>query len=88
MTTKDAQNANRDREKRSSPPVSNEEAVRRRAYEIFLGRVRTGTPGDESSDWLQAEREIDRGGDLIDSMTRPPIVVRKSSAHGKGAPLS
>jgi Protein of unknown function (DUF2934) len=33
------------------------ERVRARAYAIFLARCRTGAPGNELSDWLQAERE-------------------------------
>lgn len=32
------------------------EQIRRRAYEIFLSR--NGTPGDPTSDWVQAEREL------------------------------
>ena len=34
------------------------ERVRARAYEIFLARARDTAPGDELSDWLQAEREV------------------------------
>jgi len=34
----------------------NAELIRLRAYEVFLAR--DGTPGDELSDWLTAEREI------------------------------
>lgn len=33
-----------------------EEAIRKRAYEVFLGRG--GAPGHEVDDWLQAEREL------------------------------
>jgi hypothetical protein len=33
-----------------------EEQIRRRAYEIFLERG--SAPGDESEDWLVAEREV------------------------------
>lgn len=36
----------------------NPEAVRRRAYELYLERARTGKPGDEAADWVQAEREL------------------------------
>ncbi len=39
-----------------------EEAIRRRAYEIYLGRCGTGdspvSPGNPTADWLQAEREL------------------------------
>jgi DUF2934 family protein len=33
-----------------------EDEIRRRAYEIYLSR--NGSPGDESQDWLIAEREV------------------------------
>jgi hypothetical protein len=33
------------------------EEIRRRAYEIYLGRG--GQPGGEMDDWLQAERELE-----------------------------
>jgi hypothetical protein len=35
---------------------SPEETIRRRAYEIYLGRGEE--PGHEIEDWLQAEREL------------------------------
>ncbi|MBI3963025.1 MAG: DUF2934 domain-containing protein [Deinococcus sp.] len=33
-----------------------EEAIRLRAYEIYLAR--SGAPGDPVADWLQAEQEL------------------------------
>jgi hypothetical protein len=33
--------------------------VRARAYAIYQGRVSTGAPGDATSDWIQAERELE-----------------------------
>ncbi|MGD8452413.1 MAG: DUF2934 domain-containing protein [Phycisphaerae bacterium] len=33
-----------------------DDQIRQRAYEIFLAR--NGGPGDASSDWAQAEREL------------------------------
>lgn len=39
--------------------VPHEVQVRARAYEIYLERG--DRPGDDLSDWLQAERECDRG---------------------------
>ncbi len=36
-----------------------DEEIRRRAYEIYLAR--DGQPGGELDDWLQAERELERG---------------------------
>ena len=43
-------------------PVGNaagDEEIRRRAYEIYLERGEQ--PGRELEDWLQAERELERG---------------------------
>lgn len=37
------------------PPA---DAVRRRAYEIYMSRAAKGLPGSEGSDWTQAEREL------------------------------
>ena len=37
-------------------PTITEDDVRLRAYELYLERG--GIPGDEVSDWLQAEREL------------------------------
>ena len=36
-----------------------DEEIRRRAYEIYLERG--GQPGRDLDDWLQAERELERG---------------------------
>lgn len=32
--------------------------VQRRAYEVYMRRLASGAPGDEASDWAQAEREL------------------------------
>jgi hypothetical protein len=37
-----------------------QQQVRMRAFEIFQSRMRTHTPGDQLSDWLQAERELNK----------------------------
>jgi hypothetical protein len=37
-------------------PSARHEEIRIRAYEIYIER--DGQPGDELSDWLQAEREV------------------------------
>lgn len=34
------------------------ERIRRRAYELYLERARTGRPGNEVADWMQAERDL------------------------------
>lgn len=34
------------------------EAVRRRAYELYLERISNGGQGDALSDWTRAEREL------------------------------
>jgi Protein of unknown function (DUF2934) len=43
-----------------APPVNLEEAIRRRAYELYLERRATagGATGNENQDWLIAEQEI------------------------------
>ena len=37
--------------------VSNED-INKRAQEIYEERVKTNKPGDELSDWLQAEKDL------------------------------
>jgi len=37
------------------------ERIRARAYEIYQARSGNGGPGDQGSDWLQAERELNGG---------------------------
>jgi hypothetical protein len=39
-------------------PASREERIRLAAYQRFLRRAEDGEPGDETSDWLQAEADI------------------------------
>jgi len=34
--------------------------IRRRAYELYLHRQSTGTPGSADGDWKQAERELSK----------------------------
>lgn len=34
--------------------------VKRRAYEIYLHRMRAGEPGSPETDWSRAERELGR----------------------------
>jgi hypothetical protein len=36
----------------------NADAVRRRAYDLYLRRMAEGGPGDDKADWAQAEREL------------------------------
>jgi hypothetical protein len=38
--------------------LGQDDHIRARAYELFRSRVTSGRPGDDRSDWLQAEREI------------------------------
>ncbi len=40
----------------STKPLS--ELIAERAYEVYQKRVRSGVPGDQQSDWAQAEREV------------------------------
>ncbi len=41
----------------SAPDFARHEEIRIRAYEIYIER--DGQPGDELSDWLQAERDVE-----------------------------
>lgn len=41
---------------RPTPPTTEE--IRRRAYEIYQRRMRTGEPGSPENDWERAEREL------------------------------
>lgn len=43
--------------------------IRRRAYEIF--QARNGGPGDQTSDWAQAERELSGAGHDARAAVRP-----------------
>jgi hypothetical protein len=36
------------------------DAIRKRAYELYLDRVAKGHQGDERTDWIRAERELRR----------------------------
>jgi hypothetical protein len=54
-----------------------QDRVRERAHQIFTERCRTQAPGDEVSDWLQAEREL-RGGVSPEESERP----RPAQAEG------
>jgi hypothetical protein len=47
--------------RRADSPVRLEDYIdkaKARAFEVFLERQRSGKPGDEISDWVQAENEI------------------------------
>ncbi len=32
--------------------------IEKRAYEVYLERMKKGEPGDEMTDWLQAEKDV------------------------------
>jgi Protein of unknown function (DUF2934) len=59
-------------------PVSNEQRIRERAYEIYLSRNGNGE-GDELSDWLTAERELK----LNSQQPELPSVPRRSARKTK-----
>lgn len=40
----------------STKPLS--ELIEEKAYEVYQRRVRSGIPGDQHSDWVQAEKEV------------------------------
>lgn len=35
-----------------------QEEIRAKAHEMYLGRISSGEPGDDLSDWLRAEAEV------------------------------
>lgn len=35
-----------------------EKLIEEKAYEVYQRRVRSGVPGDQHSDWVQAEKEV------------------------------
>jgi len=45
-------------ERASSSTQNLEERTRAKAYEIYQARCSAGRPGDASTDWLDAEREL------------------------------
>ena len=47
--------------KKSTKPVDEREIfaeIEQRAFELYLERKRNNRPGDEATDWYQAEQEI------------------------------
>lgn len=57
-TTADGGRKNASPTSPSSPNAVAPDRIRGRAYEIYRGRTGSDRPGDEKSDWLQAEREL------------------------------
>jgi hypothetical protein len=53
-----ATSVQRQADETSARSVPSDEEIRRRAYEIYLERG--GLPGDETDDWLRAERELQK----------------------------
>lgn len=51
---------------------TDESLLRVRAHEIFRRRVANNTPGDDITDWLEAEREV-RASRLPDGRRDPSI---------------
>ncbi|MBU0640178.1 MAG: DUF2934 domain-containing protein [Planctomycetes bacterium] len=59
-TTKPKQTVNKRPAKvKRATTVRPKDGMRARAFEIFQARMQTNLPGDQLSDWLQAERELD-----------------------------
>jgi hypothetical protein len=56
---------NRDHQESRDENHSNPDEVARRAYELY--QARGGEPGHELEDWLQAEREIMKQGEVAHS---------------------
>jgi len=62
------------RTKTSRSPERTEEAIRIRAYELYLAR--DGSPGSPQDDWLQAEREI-----AAEAVITVPRTTRKRASQ-------
>lgn len=52
-------------------PLSDEDAIRRRAYELYLARGDTG--GSETEDWLAAERAVRAERTQVPSLPAPAL---------------
>jgi hypothetical protein len=76
--------ANSGRGRPSAETVPHEKAIRCRAYEIFLARAASGTPGDAQSDWLQAEREMAGAAGEGVGATRAPTLMGTTAARRQG----
>ncbi|HVZ93397.1 MAG TPA: DUF2934 domain-containing protein [Phycisphaerales bacterium] len=60
-----------------TPEPATAERIRTRAYEIYQHRNGKGDPGDETSDWLQAEQELNG------AMPKPSSTIEaRSPARG------
>jgi hypothetical protein len=42
----------------TAEPKLDTDAIRVRAFAIYQERIRTGAPGNQATDWSQAEREL------------------------------
>jgi len=62
----------------------NDEAIAKRAYELYLQRG--SVSGHELDDWLEAEAEL--SAEAADSETTVQPVVRRRSARGESHPPS
>ena len=60
------------------------EAIARRAYELYLQRG--SISGHELDDWLEAEAELSRSAEAASAPVQP--VVRRRSARGEPHPPS
>jgi hypothetical protein len=65
-----------------SEPAPFEEAIRRRAHEIWLRRA--GKPGSATEDWLEAEREL-RTEALAKKPAPPPIAAPSPAKPAPGS---
>jgi len=62
--------------------MANDEAIAKRAYELYLQRG--SVPGHELDDWLEAEAELTSAAALASGREAPvQPVVRKRSARGE-----
>ena len=60
--------------RRAAVGLTGPERIRIRAYEIFRDRMVNGAPGDDLSDWLQAERELTAAAGAAARDASAPVV--------------
>ncbi|MGD2034553.1 MAG: hypothetical protein PVF73_05815 [Bacteroidales bacterium] len=58
MATKKAKTTTKKAAPRTRKVKVSSEVIQQRAEQIYQDRLQTGIPGDELSDWLQAEKEL------------------------------
>ncbi len=80
---KTAHNPGGDGEENAGKASASEDAIRERAYELYVGRGRA--PGHDVEDWLQAKRELSGGRPEAGALMRGPTSGGGSKARAGGS---